>query len=481
MSRIALACALLLSLPAAAQRALTLGEALELARTRNKDLRSARSRVEQAAASVRIALVPLLPTVAMNGKYTHNYKEVTLDLSAQQAAGQVTVATGQLAQDAANDLYARLGAAPSQQVQTDISNLQNALGALQQSGATNTGPSKIVIQRAEQLDFALSATVPLIVPWAYSAYDAAKKNERAAQANFDVNEATVLYATAQSFFAAAGSDELLLARRHAIEVNEKTVDNAKARLEAGVVNRVEVTRAQLALLRAKQAMLEAGDSQVQAYRALRTIIQLDEQFRVVPEDVKPQAPESFDEQARSALKLRPEFAALERTIDAFDHTGSSNKWRWAPTLSGFGNVRAFNYPGFAGDNYSWAVGLSLDWLIYEGGLRDANVRLARAQADEQRFQLQKLRDTVTDDLYNARRALATKRSALDTAVQSVGLAKETLDLVRVQHDAGTATQLDLLTAQDALVTAEVQVAQARFDLALADLSLRRTAGTFPGH
>ena len=43
-----------------------------------------------------------------------------------------------------------------------------------------------------------------------------------------------------------------------------------------------------------------------------------------------------------------------------------------------------------------------------------------------------------------------------------------------------ATQLDLLQAQDTLVLSEVSLAQARFDVALADLELRRAAGTFPG-
>ena len=73
-------------------------------------------------------------------------------------------------------------------------------------------------------------------------------------------------------------------------------------------------------------------------------------------------------------------------------------------------------------------------------------------------------------MYNADRALTTKRRALDTARRSVQLSKETLDLVQAQHDAGTATQLDLLQAQDNLVAAEVALAQARFDLALGGLS-----------
>jgi outer membrane protein TolC len=480
MSRLVAALVICAALPAQAQRALTLGEALELARTRNNDLKTFKARIGQAQAQVTAALAPLLPTVTMNGKYTHNYKEVTLDLSAQAASAQLLAATGKLAQDTAPDIYKGQPIPPN--VQQDLANLQSAYGNLQQSAAgTANQPTNIVIQRAEQLDFTLSATVPLIVPWAYANYRAAQKSQAAADANLATNEATVMFATAQAFFVAAGNDELLIARRHAIEENKKTVDNAQARLEAGVVNRVEVTRAQLALLQAQQAMLTALDSQATSYRALRTLIQIDEPFRVVPEDVKAQAGEPFDEQLRSALKLRPEFTAVERQIESFEGAQSSQRWRWAPTLSAFGNVRAFNYPGFAGDQYSWAVGLSLDWLIYDGGLRDANVRLQRTLAEEQRYQLAKLRDTVSDDLANARGALVTRRKALDTATQSVALARETLDLVRVQHDAGTATQLDLLTAQGQLITAEVSVAQARFDLSTADLLLRRTAGTFPAH
>jgi len=41
-------------------------------------------------------------------------------------------------------------------------------------------------------------------------------------------------------------------------------------------------------------------------------------------------------------------------------------------------------------------------------------------------------------------------------------------------------QLDLLQAQDGLVTAKESLAQAHFEVAVADLTLRRAAGTFPG-
>jgi outer membrane protein TolC len=449
---------LALAAPVRAERAISLDEALKLARDRNKDLKAAHARIDQAAAGITQAYVALLPLVTASGKYTHNYKEVTLDLAGSNAA----------LFGLADTIKATSGNA-----------LQNgAINQFKEIVAENT-PASIIIQRAEQLDFSLAATVPLVVPWAYSALTAAKKTQAAAVATYDTTEAMVLTAAAQGFFAAAGADELLVARRNAIAVAKKTLDNAKARLEAGVVNRVEVTRAELALLRAEQAAREAEDTQAMAYRSLRTILQLDEPFRVVETTSEPVPEASPGELAQNALKLRPEFIQLERTLQAQDAQISSAKWRWAPTLSGFGSLRAFNYPGFANDNYSWALGLSLDWVIYDGGQRDYQAKLADAQRKESYYRLAQLKDTVADDIFNARRTLETKRKALATAIRSVGLSKETLDLVRVQHDAGTATQLDLLTAQDNLVGAEVAVAQARFDLSLSDVQLRRAAGLFP--
>jgi outer membrane protein TolC len=448
-----------ISTSALADRALTLDDALQQARSKNNDLKAASTRIAQAQTGVDQALAALLPNVSASGKYTHNYKEVTLNLAAENQAlfglaDVIKATSGNPIQNFAIDQFKD-----------------------QVNAAT---PTAIVIQKGEQLDLVLSANVPLLVPWAYQGLTSQKQLVAAAKSGYAVTDAQVMVAVAQAFFAAAGTDELVGARRHAIEVARQTLDNAKARFEAGVVNRVEVTRAQIALLRAEQSMREATDAQATAYRSLRTIIQIDEPFHVVPGSEAPPLPSNdMKALAHDALKLRPEFEQLDHTIASQEAARASARWRWAPTLSAFGNLRAFNYAGFSGDNYSWAIGLSLDWLIYDGGVRDAQAKLAIAQKQESQYRFQQLKDTVTDDLFNARSSVDTKRAALETAVRSVGLSKETLDLVRVQHDAGTATQLDVLQAQDNLVLSEVAVAQARFDLAVAEVQLRRAAGLFP--
>jgi len=405
---------------ARADRRLTLDDALRLARAHNRDLTAARARLGQAAAAVEQARAALLPTAVAQGKYTHNYKQVEIDFM--------------------------------------------------------PGAEPIVIQQGEALDLAVSATVPLVAPPAYGQLAAARHGERASAATLEATEASVLVGVAQAFFAAAGTDELVVARRDAVTVATETFDVAKARVASQLANQVESMRAETALVRAQQDLADAENTRAITYRALGTLLDTREAITVSPPaDAAPP-----DTEGALALTRRPEVRAQQQTIAAADATTRANGWRWAPTLSAFGNLRAFNYAGFSGDKYAWAVGLQVDWLLFDGGVRDAQRHQAAAQRTEAQARLALLEDQITDEVANARGTLATRRRGVTAAQRAVDLARETLRLVRAQYEAGAAKQLDVLQAQDTLVAAEVGLAQAHFDVALAGLQLQRATGDFPG-
>jgi len=441
-----------------AQRTLTLDEALSLARKKNRDLRAARGRLEQSAAGVELAWAALLPQAAVQGRYTHNYKEVALDF--RQLSGGV------------------LGLAEALKSTSQSSAQVDAINQFEQQ-LSRAPAQSIVIQKGEQLNVALNVTVPLVVPFAYPDLAASKSSHRASRASYAVTEATILLAVAQTYFAAAGADELLVARRNAVAVAKQTLERAKARLQAGAATSVDTGRAEVALVRAEQAEAEAEDVQAHVYRSLSTLLATHEALRASPASSPPSEPVSDPMLVESARRQRPEFEFYRRALDASASSASALAWRWAPTLSAFGNLQAFNYQSFSGDKYSWAVGLQLDWVLYDGGVRDAQRHRLEAQRRELEAGLELLGDTVTDEVLNARRALGTQRRALQAALRASELSQETLRLIRVQYESGRATQLDLLQAQDSLVSANVGVAQARFALALADLQLRKSTGTFP--
>ncbi|HET7506242.1 MAG TPA: TolC family protein [Kofleriaceae bacterium] len=447
--------------PARADRSLTLDDAIGLARNHNRDLRAARERMAIAKAGVEQARAALLPTAAVQGRYAHNNKEVDFDagLLAQPTFGladAIKSSSGNAAEAAAIDAFEQV------------------------ARAELAAQPTVVITKQEQLDGIVNASVPLIAPPAWFGLTAARKSLDAASAGYQVNEASVLVAVAQAYFAAAGSDELVVARRDAVTVATETFDVAKARVAAELANQVESTRAETALVRAQQDLAEAENARAAAYRALGTLIGTREPITAHAVDTIPAEPGALEPLVGEARAHRPEIAAEQATIAAATASARAAAWRWSPTLSAFGNLHLQNYAGFSGDKYSWAVGLQLDWLVFDGGARDAQRHIALAQRREAEARLDLLGDAVSDEVTNAHGALATKRKGVGAAQRSVELARETLRLIRAQYEAGTAKQLDVLQAQDVLVAAEVALAQAHFDVALADLQLRRAAGQFPG-
>ncbi len=398
---------------------LTLEQTLRMARAHNRALTVEQAKLLQAQTNVEQGWAALFPTVAAQGKYSHNYKQVELMF----------------------------------------------------------GPTPLLLQPSEQFDGAISFTAPLLAPAAYPALEALNAGVRVAQAGFAVAETALLVSVAQTFYLAWIADELVLARQSSVQVARATLANAKTRFEAGTVTKVDVHRAELALVRAEQLEREAQNGQARTYRALGTLIQETRPFKVVVTAVPA---ETHDErELDTALHLRPEYRLIENSVEAATAQARAQQWRWAPTLSAFGNARRFNYDNFARDRYSWAAGAQLDWVLFDGGARDAQRHLAQAQAQESRARGEALRDTIRDDLADGRRQLDTKQHGLEAAERSVTLARETLELVRVQYEAGSVTQVDLLQAQDALVASQEALAQAHYDVAAADLVLRRAAGTFP--
>lgn len=443
--------------PARADRTLTVDEAIALARTHNRDLRAARERVVEANAGVEQARAALLPTVAAQGRYTHNYKEIAFDVNALLS--------------------------PTFGVFQAVRNMTNATeldAAVASARAELAAEPQILILKQEQLDGQIGASVPIVVPPLYYGLAAARAAREASGASYHVTEADVLVAVAQAYFAAAGTDELVVARQGAVKVATETFDVARARVAAELANQVESTRAETALVRAQQDLAEAENGRAAAYRALAMLIGIHDPITVQAAPALSAEPGAFDELVGEARTRRPELAAERATIAAADASARASAWRWAPTLSAFGFLHGQNYLGFSGDKYAWGLGLQLDWLVFDGGARDAQRHVAEAERRAAEARLELLADRVSDEVANASGSLETKRKGVAAAERAVALARETLRLVRAQYEAGTVKQLDVLQAQDALVGAEVALAQAHFEVALADLQLRRAAGEFPG-
>jgi outer membrane protein TolC len=407
----------------AAERELTLSEALSSARLCNHDLAAAAARVDQAAAGVEQARSSLLPSLSGRAAYTRNNTGIEIPLPF--AGGDV------------------------------------------------------VIQKENQLEARADLVVPLVVPAAYPQVSAARRSFDAAALDYRASESDLLFATARAFFAAAASDEIIVARRHALTVAEETSAQAAVRFEAGKSFRTEVGRSELAVVRARQAVVDAEQARATAYRALATVSGVTGAVRAVPSESARDDQQPLEQLIAIALERRAEIAAISAHRSAAAERERAGRWRWAPTLSAFANGRSNNYAGFSGDEQAWAAGVQLEWMFYDGGLRDAARHLASAERREHEARLAQLRARIADDVADARGAIDSKSLAVAASERACALAQETLTLARAQRDAGSATELELLQAQDDLVSAEVARAQARYERSLANITLMHALGQFP--
>lgn len=478
---------------AANQRMLTIEEALVIADKQSRDLLAARERLRGSYADIERTRAQLLPTVTLQGKLTINEPEVSLTLdqsgqvfgSAYQGAQllDLQLATGSTGRGPATSALYNTYCQNTDPNRAIPPGVQQACSMLATPNAGNLDAAlnsanivATIVPRA-QLDGLLAANIPLVVPSAYPALSGAKLTYKAQEKMLAVTTVQVLTNIAAMFFQAAGLEEVVLARQNAIGVAQKTLDDARIRLSAGVANRVDVTRAEQAVIQAKQALLESQGSRGTAYRKLATLLKLEAgSFKVVAPPDPPAETGDSSQLVNVALNRRPELANLELTGRAASEQVRSSLLRWAPTLSGFGNIRLTNATGFSGRADYYAAGLQLDWQLFDGLVRDAQRHQFESQRRDAELRLEQFRDQIADEVTVARSNVLIRHRGLSAAQSSVRLAKEALDLVRIQYEAGTATQLDLLTAQDKLVQADVGLAQARIDLALAAFDLRRSLG-----
>ena len=168
-------------------------------------------------------------------------------------------------------------------------------------------------------------------------------------------------------------------------------------------------------------------------------------------------------------------------------TAASRTWRepssWPSTLtrstSLSGTGRATNEPSAAGYDVDASVALTLTWVLWDGGERSADrddrLALSSVAELEARASERSARTEVAQALVALERGHGVfyQSTHTDEIARRNGL--DTYELYRK----GLGTALAVADASNRLFSAEVELARARYDLAVGLLALRRALGLDP--
>jgi outer membrane protein TolC len=418
-----LAVTLTVSAAAGTPPVLTLDEALQAARQNNLDLKVARARLQQAQLASNRAWANYLPTVSVAGTYTRQ-KEITLPLPGP---------TGE--------------------------------------------PMPVLIQPADQYGAQAEVRQAVLAPSLWPAIRNAGIAEDVAELNTENARREILFAVAQSYFGAASLQEAIRATQFLLEVNTAREADTRKRFEAGTVTKVALLRSQLDRTRAEQDLVRARNAYASARLALATLIQRDAEFTVELPPV-PSVPPAEEDLAKQALEQRPDVAAMRRNLDLALGRRQGAWLAYAPSVGFSGVYRLNGTPSAFAPRDNWSLTLSAQWVLWDGGVREINLREESARVAEATAQQKQSEARATEEVARARLEYENAQANLSKAEEALSLARETQRLTEISFKAGVATYLEVADANAALTGAEVGAINERLQTSLAALRLLRAAGLF---
>jgi outer membrane protein TolC len=444
---------------------LKLEEALREAEAKNLDLKAARARLDQSKELHWEAWSAYLPQVAAGGTYTHNsFPDVTVSVPAF-----VTIRARQGPPGTPDN--------PSDPTASPVTG--RPLPGSASPDFLFTDNTNAVVQKQNQLNGQIQATQALIAPQAWFAIAAARAGERLAEDSTENFRRDILFSVAQAYYGAAGQKQVVGVQERQLAIARDHEKDAQVRYDAGTTPKVTLLRAEIDRARAEQDLKRAQNSFLSAKVALATLLdRKDAGFEVeVPESPRlPTADPAALEEA--AARDRPDVRAAGEQITVAEKNRAGVITRYLPTLGAFGRYQYSNAAGFSGDTTTWAVGLSLNWTILDGFLRESDLRANAARVREAEA-------SRASTLARARAEVQTARLDLDSAVanrekakEQVALARENQRLVNVNYQAGAATYIEVSDANSALNTAELTLVSEALNADLAALRLLRAAGAF---
>lgn len=306
-----------------------------------------------------------------------------------------------------------------------------------------------------------------------------RAQSNAAEAQLTSQRSTAVLDVERSFFQVLRAEGLEEVARSRIERAKQNAEAAARRQAVGSATRSDVLRSQLELTTARESLLTARTQRTAASLALGRLIGEDGPVDAKPLESLEPKPIALTEEAlvQEIVARAPSVLAAEANLRATEAGVGVAKSGYLPTVRLSAGYDWFNQDlALTGGRMSWSVRLGLSYPIFDGFLREERVVRARTQETVAQAQLADTRRLVRSSVGQSMSQLELATERITFAQQSVEVAQEDLKVQQERYRLGATTILELLTSQESLVQAEINLVAARFDYQIARAELVALAG-----
>jgi NodT family efflux transporter outer membrane factor (OMF) lipoprotein len=248
-------------------------------------------------------------------------------------------------------------------------------------------------------------------------------------------------------------DDTVKAYTHAVSLTQQ-------RHDAGIAPGIDVSQAQTQLHVAQSQAAQTLAQRALVEHAIAALLGLSaSSFAIKPDIVDIRLPHIPTGIPAAVLQRRPDIAAAQRRMIAANANIGVARAAYFPTLT-LGAQGGFQSTSFANwlsaPSTFWAIGPNALLTVFDGGLHRAQVAQARAEFDAAAANY---RGVVIGAFQQVEDSLANLNHDYDAALQekaAVEAAQRTLDLSNVLYVRGATDYLTVITAQTALLQAQLQ-------------------------
>lgn len=488
---VSLAVVLGLAAPLSSQaQELTLHEALRRTLQNNPNLAAAREGVVQARIGRDKAWAMIQPQISVGGQFRVNDREIAFDVSDSFDSSMLT--------DAFTSIYGNLGFIYEQLGEEnmidpgecdelaqlngfeDCADFMNADGFdTGDDGSSGDEAEPLVVQPKTNLFMSANLTWPLN-PRVIPLVSAGERQIDAVSGQVQRTEDQLLVGTVQAYSAVWGAWQAAELMRHQVELLQHHVEQVQAMQSAGVTTADTVMRARLEASKLGRQLREIEAGMRTARRGLAVVMgQAAPDFETVAALPTVEISEDEDTLVQLGLSRRPDLNAARSQVKATHNLKIDAGLQFLPQFA----VQASwtwqqKSAGFDDKHDAWWLGVGANLPLWDGGMMIHNARQVSSQFRMASSQVEALEAQIEAEVRDAWDQWQVAMAELPVAQAEDELARETLRLVDVRFQNGTATQLEVLDAQAALQTAELAVLQAQVEAQVAAAKLRSAAGDF---
>ncbi len=291
---------------------------------------------------------------------------------------------------------------------------------------------------------------------------------------------TVLVNVAQAYYQVLRSEQQTDVLQNSLMVDEARLADVESRFRNHLALALEVsqTRAQAA---ATLVSLEQAQSDVRnGRRILAFLIGAQAVDGPLLDDLAvPDKPPSVEEFEALAAKHRQDLLAAATAVHAAKFSVDAAISEYYPSVSL--NVAGFLYREYFSEASKWDAILGANLPIFSAGIIEADVRQAWSNLRKAALYQEELSRRINQDVQVAYDNYMTSQRVLQGLQDEVNAATAAREQSEQLLRNGLAIPLDVLTAQDALLNAQLLYTSEQFDRTVFYLDLLRTTGQLDLH